>query len=95
MRFRVKVLMQLELVPESDLAFATLQNLVFVEGGQFNVALEFLLVFETLLAITAVVLLVEETKPTALTVIVLAVNIRSMSLVHDGLSSNWRGRRFE
>lgn len=32
MRFRVKVLMQLELVPEFDLAFATLQNLVFVEG---------------------------------------------------------------
>ena len=58
MRFRVKVLMQLKLVRESDLAFATLQNLVFVERGQFNVALKFLLVFETLLAITAVVLLV-------------------------------------
>ena len=57
MRFRVKVLMQLKLVRESDLAFPTLQNLVFVKGGQFNVALNFLLVFETLLAITAVVLL--------------------------------------
>jgi hypothetical protein len=32
MRFRVKVLMQLELVPEFDFAFATLQNLIFVEG---------------------------------------------------------------
>ena len=58
MRFRAKVLMQLELVPESNLAFSTLQNLVFVKGGQFDVALNFLLVFETLLAITAVVLLV-------------------------------------